>query len=93
MKIQLEKNGIIKDVPIGFSWTVLFFGLWVPLIRGDLKWFIIMFVAAFFTMGFSNIIFSFIYNNLYIKDLLVNGWNPLNENTKSLLITNKIMLK
>ena len=31
-----------KQVKIGFSWTMFFFGFWVPLFRGDWKWLIIM---------------------------------------------------
>lgn len=32
----------IKQVKVGFSWTMFFFGFWVPLIRGDWKWLVVM---------------------------------------------------
>ena len=44
--VVLEKNGLRKEVKVGFSWTVFFFGLFVPLFRGDLKWAAIMFFGT-----------------------------------------------
>ena len=88
MNIQLQhESGATKQVKVGFSWTVFFFGMFVPLIRGDLKWAVIMFatasLAAVLTMGFGafapGLIFSFVYNKLYTRDLLEKGYRPTNE--------------
>ncbi len=68
------KTGQIKEAPVGFSWTVSFFGFFPPLFRGDWKWAIIMFLLAFITLGLSGFIFMFIYNKLYIKDLIGSGF-------------------
>ena len=56
MKVILKhESGLVKEVKKGFSWTFFFFGLFVPLIRGDLKWAIIMLLlqalAGAFTFG------------------------------------------
>lgn len=67
-------TGAIKEAPVGFSWTVFFFGFFPPLFRGDWKWAIIMLLISCLTMGFSNLIFMFIYNKLYIKDLIGAGF-------------------
>jgi len=67
-------TGFIKEAPVGFSWTVLFFGFFPPLFRGDFKWGIIMFLLAIFTWGLSGLVFMFIYNKLYIKDLIGSGF-------------------
>ena len=67
-------NGVTKQVKKGFSWTMLFFGIFVPLIRGDIKWFVISLVAAFVTVGISWLVFPFIYNKLYLNDLLNKGY-------------------
>jgi len=68
------KTGQIKEAPVGFSWTVLFFGLFPPLFRGDWKWAIIMFLLAMLTFGLSGLVFMFIYNKLYIKNFIGSGF-------------------
>jgi hypothetical protein len=67
-------TGAMKEAPIGFSWTVFFFGFLPPLFRGDIKWAAIMFIVACFTFGLSNFVFMFIYNKLYVKDLIDAGY-------------------
>lgn len=64
----------VLDVPIGFSWTVLLFSFFVPLVRGDWKWFVIMFLLASFTCNLSTIPLAFIYNRIYARDLLRKGY-------------------
>lgn len=93
MKISLKKNNVLKEVPFGFSWTNLFFGLFVPLLRGDLKWAFVMLILAVLTCGFSQMIFPFFYNKIYIKSLLENGWVPANENDKAILVKVKMLVK
>jgi hypothetical protein len=74
LTMENPKTGQIKEAPVGFSWTTFFFGIFVALIRGDGKWAAIMFFAALLTFGLSWLVFPFIYNKLYLKDLLGNGF-------------------
>ena len=67
-------TGYIKEAPIGFSWTVLFFGFFPALFRGDWKWAVIMALLGFITFGLSYLVFMFIYNKLYAKDLINSGF-------------------
>jgi hypothetical protein len=68
-------NGIeIKEVPLGFSWTTLFFGFFPSLIRGDYMMFVVILVLQLITSGISGIVFAFIYNKMYAKSLLTKGW-------------------
>lgn len=85
MKVTLEhESGVKKDVKLGFSWTTFFFGLFVPLIRGDLKWagilLLLDLLVGSFTMGIGawvvNLIFAFVYNRLYVRDLVERGYKP-----------------
>lgn len=96
MKLNLTNGvGQIKSVKVGFSWTTFFFGLWVPLLRLDFKWFILMFVITvifgiiipFFGAFIAGMVFCFKYNSLYINDLLAKGWVPLTDFDKALVQT------
>ena len=67
-------TGAIKAAPVGFSWTVFFFGFFPALFRGDWKWAAIMLFLALGTLGASGFVFMFIYNKLYIRDLIGSGY-------------------
>ncbi|MGL5382027.1 MAG: HrgC protein [Culicoidibacterales bacterium] len=68
------QTGHMIQVKQGFSWTTLFFGLFVPLLRGDLKWAIIMLALGAITFGLSWLVMPFIYNQKYIDDKLAKGY-------------------
>ncbi|WP_338970276.1 hypothetical protein KSU09_08405 [Fusobacterium nucleatum] len=62
VKIKLEKNGCIKNAYTGFSWTLFFFGFWVPLFRLKLKdffMFLIFFAVKIFAFY---LLFKEVYN-------------------------------
>lgn len=69
-----NSNGVTKTVKSGFSWTMFFFGAFVPLVRGDWKYLLISMLAALFTCGLSWVVLPFFYNKLYLNDLLNNGY-------------------
>ncbi|MBL4693364.1 MAG: hypothetical protein JKY92_08565 [Magnetovibrio sp.] len=74
VNLKNEITGEMKVAPIGFSWTVLFFGPFPTLFRGDWKWFAIILISGTVTMGISSLVFMFIYNKLSLKDLLMKGY-------------------
>lgn len=68
-------NGVeVKKAPVGFSWTVFFFGLFPPFFRQDWLWGFGLLVAAFFVGPLAGIVASFIYNKVYIKSLIAKGY-------------------
>jgi len=73
-KLILEHphSGIIKQAPVGYSWTTLFFPSLPALFRGDFKGFIIQLILAGFLIPI--LIFPRIYNKQYIQKLLSNGY-------------------
>lgn len=100
MMITLKNDaGLSKQVKVGFSWTTFFFGFFPALFRGDLKWAAIMFVIALavgsFTFGIgsgiSGIVFSFVYNKIYIKELIEKGYKPADEEARRTLEQNQIL--
>lgn len=76
-KMENVNNGMIKFAPIGFSWTTLFFGFFVPLIRGDFIWFLIMLVFGLFFNWIAFIVFAFFYNGVYYNGLIKRGFVPV----------------
>ena len=81
------KNDIdkCKEVKLGFSWTMLFFGVFVPLFRGDWKGFlsilgvefVLTVTGAIFIMPLVMLGLSFLYNKIYAKDLYDKGYRGL----------------
>ena len=102
MKALLKNSGgVTKEVKVGFSWTTFFFGFFPALFRGDLKWaailVVIELVLGSFTLGIgawvSGVVFSFVYNKIYIKELIEKGYQPANEESRRLLEDNQIISK
>ena len=69
-----ERIGVYKDYHSGFSWTVLFFGFWPALFRGDWKWAAIIFLCCWALWFPACIFFAIKYNELYVKDLIQSGY-------------------
>jgi len=95
MLVNLENDvGVIKKVPVGFSWTMLLFGPLVPLFRGDLKWMVLFLLAVVFTLplyGIGWVILPFIYNKRYILNLLERGYKPADEESRTILVSKGII--
>ena len=79
LNLKHPEYEVVKQAPVGFSWTVFFFGFFPPLFRGDWKWGIIILVAALCTFGISTLVFMFIYNKLYVKSLLDSGYTSVDS--------------
>ena len=88
-----DKSGVLKEAPVGFSWTTFFFGFFPAMIRGDWLWALIIFVATFVTFGLAGFVFAFIYNRLYIQGLLKQGFTVKNYSGNKALIEQKAQIK
>lgn len=71
--------GLIKECPTGFSWTTLFFGIFVPLLRGWMGFAVIWLIASVCTLGIACLIFPFIINKKYIEHLMQLGFGPASQ--------------
>lgn len=67
-------TGAMKMAPVGFSWTTFFFGFFPSLFRGHWVGAIVQLLLSFLTLGLSNLVFMFIYNKMYVKQLLGEGF-------------------
>lgn len=64
----------IKKAPVGVSWTSLFFGPFVPLVRGHYSGAFLWFILAVCTAGAGPFVQMFIYNKRYVRRLINNGY-------------------
>ena len=74
VRIIHEGSGIAKDGFVGFSWTYLLFGWFVPVIRGEVGVGLIHLVITFVSFGLSQLIFPFLYNRQFMNRMLTSGW-------------------
>lgn len=97
--LKHKTTGTIKECTIGYSWTSFFFGVFVPLFRGDIKWAVILLIIglliAFPTAGFGAFlvtpVFGYFYNKIFIKELVEKGYTYVDEAGKYYLVSNGII--
>jgi len=82
VRIIHRESGLAKAGYIGYSWTYLLFGWFVPLIRGELGIAVLHLVITVVSAGISQLIFPFIFNRQYMRRMLTAGWHldPLDAN-------------
>ena len=71
-------TGSMKAAPVGFSWTTLFFSFFPALFRGHLLGALIIIGVSVATFGAASIVFPFVYNKMYIKHLISEGFSAAN---------------
>ena len=74
VRIIHSVSGIAKNGYIGYSWTYLFFGWFVPVVRGELGVGVLHLVITLVSFGLSQLIFPFLYNRQYMNRMLTSGW-------------------
>ena len=98
-KRAVLENGVLrKEVKFGFSWGAFFLGFIYPLIKGDYMVagisFAVIGVASmiFFPLIFVlPMVFGFLYNKMYVKKLIKQGWHPFTEEDAQVLKKNGIL--
>ena len=98
-KRAILENGVLrKEVKFGFSRAAFLLGFIYPLIKEDYITAGITFVVIstagiiFFPLIFVlSIIFGFIYNKMYAKSLIKQGWYPFTKEDAQVLRMNGIL--
>ena len=101
IKLKHPQTNVVKECPTGYSWTTFFFGLFVPLIRGDLKWTAILVLLTALvgvaTLGLGCFlvgpIFAAFYNKICIVRLVEQGYVGKDEIDNDWLVAKKIIFK
>jgi len=74
VRIIHSVSGIGKNGYLGYSWTYLCFGWFVPVVRGELGVGVLHLVITLVSFGLSQLIFPFLYNRQYMNRMLTSGW-------------------
>ena len=98
-KRAVLENGVLrKEIKFGFSWGAFFLGFIYPLIKGDYMvagiYFVVIGMASmiFFPLIFVlSMVFGFIYNKMYVRRLIKQGWHPFTEEDAQVLKKNGIL--
>ena len=98
-KRAVLENGVLrKEVKFGFSMAAFLLGFIYPLIKGDYITAGIAFVVIgtagmiFFPLVFVlSMVFGFIYNKIYVRRLIKQGWYPFAEEDAQVLKKNGIL--
>ena len=98
-KRAVLENGVLrKEIKFGFSWGAFFLGFIYPLIKGDYMvagiYFVVIGMASmiFFPLIFVlSMVFGFIYNKMYARRLINQGWHPFTEVDAQVLKKNGIL--
>jgi hypothetical protein len=72
-------TGKLEKGFFGFSWTYLYFGWWVPLIRGETAIAFLHLLATILTVGIWQLVVSFLYNRQYTGRLIEKGFKFCDE--------------
>lgn len=81
--------GTVRKAPVGFSWTLLLWTGFVPLLRKDWKGLLLLIVVLALTSGFGLAIAPFFYNKFYIKELLKKGYKVASSEGADLALLQK----
>jgi len=83
-KVRLihQNSGLVENGYVGYSWTYLVFGWFVPMFRGEMGIAVLHFAFTLISVGLSQLIFPFIYNRQFMVRMLTSGWHldPSDDN-------------
>lgn len=72
--MENQTTGELVRAPVGWSWTSLFFGFFVPFFRQDWLGGFVSLILTIFVAGAVNIVMAFMYNRYYIGAKVKEGF-------------------
>lgn len=93
--LKNPRTGQMREAPVGYSWTMFFFGFFPPLLRGDWVIAIIIFIlslALFFVfLPFApSLVMSFFYNKMYLRRMINEGFEATGGTADLAMIERKV---
>jgi len=75
MHIKFQKNGVTKEIKVGFSFTTFCFG-WIALLARGM---IVPAIITIGTLGFAGLYYCFTINRIQAQQMVVDGWTIANS--------------
>lgn len=72
--LKHQQSGVTKAGYVGYSWTYLLFGWFVPIFRGEIGVGVLHLILTAVTFGLFQLFMPYLYNKQFMTRLLVNGW-------------------
>lgn len=85
-------SGSIKEAPVGFSWTTIFFDPFPAFMRGHVSYGLVITLLAMITTGLSTIVFAFLYNKMYVEHLISEGFKVSSSTHPPEVMTTKLSM-
>ena len=90
IKVKHNESGVQKNCFVGYSWTYLIFGFFVPIFRGEISIGVFHFILSLVTFGIFQLIMPFLYNKQYSIRLLNNSWSLNDSEEKNAIARQRI---
>jgi hypothetical protein len=90
IKVKHNESGVQKNCFVGYSWTYLIFGFFVPIFRGEISIGVFHLILSLVTFGIFQLIMPFLYNKQYSIRLLNNSWSLNDSEEKNAVARQKI---
>ena len=72
--VKHTQSGLQKNGYIGYCWTYVLFGGFVPIFRSEIGIGLLHIILSAITLGIFNILMSYLYNKQHMTRLLTSGW-------------------
>ena len=92
VRLRNTTGGVVKVGRLGWSWTYLYFGFWVPLFRSEIGIAALHLLFTFVTFGLFQPVWSFLYNKQQMTRLLTSGWEVDDSEEVRQFVRRKLML-
>jgi hypothetical protein len=74
MNVIFSKNGIQRQVKVGFSWTVFFFGIFALAYRRQFGFAFLFLVLDLMLFWLPHLVYAFFANKHLAEQLATEGW-------------------
>ena len=92
VRLRNTTGGVVKVGRLGWSWTYLYFGFWVPLFRSEIGIAALHLLFTLVTFGLFQPVWSFLYNKQQMTRLLTSGWEVDDSEEVRQFVRRKLML-